>query len=132
MQSMKSFLIRWLVTFVAVAAAAWIVPGIDGSWQSIALAALLLGFLNAFVRPALLLLSLPWIVVTLGIFVLVINALLLKAVSWVVPGFAVGGFWSAFFGGIVVSVVTLPFSCHFREGGRVCTIRVRNGEKRIY
>ena len=110
----KPFLIRWLVTFVAVAIASGIVPGISGGWQSIALAALLLGFLNAFVRPVLLLLSLPWIVVTLGVFVLVLNAFLLKVVSWVVPGFEVAGFWSAFFGGIIVSLVSLPFSCFFR------------------
>ena len=117
---MKPFLIRWLVTFIAVAIASGVVPGINGGWQAIALAALLLGFLNAFVRPVLLLLSLPWIVVTMGIFILVLNALLLKSVSWVVPGFTVDGFWPAFFGGIVVSLVSWPFSCFFRTSdGRV-------------
>ena len=57
----------------------------------------MLGIINAFVRPILLLLSLPWIIITMGLFIFVINALLLMLVSKIIPDFQVSGFWSAFF-----------------------------------
>lgn len=104
---MKSALLRWLVLALAVWAAAAVVPGIhydDG--QSLLIAALVLGILNAFVKPALRLLSLPFIVVTLGLFLLVINAVLLMLASWLVSGFHVTGFWSAVGGSLVISIVS--------------------------
>ena len=135
--SMKAFIIRWLVTFVAVFVASKLVTGITGDTFSLLMAALLLGFLNAFVRPVLLILSIPWIVVTMGLFILVLNALLLKVVAGIVTGFAVTGFLPAIWGAIIVSVVSWPFSCFFRAGdGRVRPISYhpslsQNNEKEV-
>src|SRR5476651_518025 len=98
---MTAFIVRWLVTAVAVLVAAHLIPGISyQGWEGLFQASLLLGIINAFVRPVLLLLSLPWIIVTMGIFILVINALLLMFVSGLLQSFHVAGFWSAFFGSI--------------------------------
>ena len=83
-------------------------------------ASLLLGIANAFIRPILLLLSLPLILVTLGVFILIINALMLKFVSEIVPCFKVHGFWSAVFGAIIISLVSWLLSAFFRSSdGRV-------------
>ena len=101
-------LLRWLVLTVAVWVAAVIVPGIayDG-WRSLLVAALVLGILNAFVKPILNLLSLPFIILSFGLFLLVINALLLKVTAWLVQGFQVSGFWPAVGGSVVISIVSM-------------------------
>jgi len=112
---MAAFLIRWIVTTVAVFAAERILPGIACDSTSALLgASLLLGIINAFVRPILLLLSLPFIIVTMGLFIFVVNALLLLFVSAVIPAFHVEGFWSAFFGSIIISAVSWILSSFFR------------------
>lgn len=112
---MTAFVIRWLVTTVAVLIAAHLIPGISyEGWGALLGASLLLGIINAFVRPILLLLSLPWIILTMGLFIFVINALLLMLVSKIVPAFQVTGFWSAFFGAIVISFVSWLLSSFFR------------------
>ena len=110
-----AFVIRWLVTTIAVLVAAHLIPGIgyDG-WGALLGASLLLGIINAFVRPILLLLSLPFIIITMGLFIFVVNALLLLLVSQIVPAFQVAGFWSAFFGAIVISFVSWILSSFFR------------------
>ena len=83
-------------------------------------AALLLGILNAFVRPVLLILSAPLILLTLGLFILVVNGLMLRWVPTFVPGFHVDGFGSAFWGAIVVGMVSWTLSAFFRgSDGRV-------------
>jgi putative membrane protein len=112
---MTAFVIRWLVTTIAVLVAAHLIPGVsyDG-WGALLGASLLLGIINAFVRPILLLLSLPWIIITMGLFIFVINALLLLLVSKIVPAFQVAGFWSAFFGAIIISLVSWILSSFFR------------------
>lgn len=112
---MTAFVIRWLVTTIAVLVAAHLIPGIsyDG-WGALLGASLLLGIINAFVRPILLLLSLPWIILTMGLFIFVINALVLLLVSTIVPAFQVAGFWSAFFGAIIISLVSWILSLFFR------------------
>ena len=118
---MRHFVFRWLVTAFAVFVAAPIV-GIDygGSLGCLLGASLLLGIINAFIRPILLLLSLPLILVTLGVFILMINALMLKFVSEIVPCFKVPGFWSAIFGAIIISIVSWLLSAFFRgSDGRV-------------
>ena len=84
---MKEFLIRWLITTLAVMGASHLIPGISyNSTGTLIGAALLLGIINALIRPVLLLLSLPFIIITMGFFILVINALLLLFVSAVIPG----------------------------------------------
>jgi putative membrane protein len=128
---MTAFVIRWLVTAIAVFVTAALIPGVSyEGWGSLIGAALLLGIINAFVRPVLLLLSLPFIVVTMGLFILVVNALMLWLVSALMPGFEVSGFWSAFFGSIVLSLVSWPLSCLFRASdGRVRVITHHPGMK---
>lgn len=114
--------------------AAWLVRGISFNDNIGVLlgASLLLGIINALVRPFLLLLSIPFIIVTMGLFIFVVNAFLLMIVSSIVPGFEVDGFWSAFFGAIIVSLVSWILSSFFRTSdGKVHLIthheRVRKG-----
>ncbi len=105
---MKNALLRWFVLALAVWVAAVIVPGIHyDHGQSILIAALVLGILNTFMKPVLRILSLPFIFVTLGFFLLVINAILLLLTAWLVPGFHVAGFWAAVFGSLVISIVSM-------------------------
>ena len=104
----KAFLMRWAVDTVAVLVAANIVPGIAyESPGSLIVASLLLGVLNAILRPLLLLLSLPLVLFTLGLFVWVINAFLLFLVGTVVKSFQVDGFGVAMLGALVISLVSL-------------------------
>lgn len=104
---MTSFLQRWIVTTLAVLVAANVVPGIEyDTVAGLLVASLLLGLLNAFVRPVMLLLSLPLIIYTFGLFILLINALLLYAVGHVVRTFHVETFGAAFWGSLVISLVS--------------------------
>ena len=121
---MTAFLIRWLVTTIAVFAAEKLIPGIHcNSAGALLGASLLLGIVNAFVRPILLLLSIPFIIVTMGFFILVVNALMLMLVAQIVPSFSVDGFWNAFFGSIVISLVSWILSSFFRTSdGRIHSI----------
>ncbi|MBI5683888.1 MAG: phage holin family protein [Verrucomicrobia bacterium] len=105
--SFLSFLARWFVTAVAVLVASKLVSGIGyADYGSLAVAALLLGIINALVRPVLLLITLPVNVLTLGLFTLVINGALFLLVGRVVRGFYVTDFWAGFWGAIVVSIVS--------------------------
>lgn len=105
--SFLSFLARWFVTAVAVLVASKLVGGIRcADYGSLAVAALLLGIINALVRPVLLFITLPVNVLTLGLFTLVINGALFLLVGRVVSGFYVADFWAGFWGAIVVSVVS--------------------------
>lgn len=105
---MKEFFQRWIINSIAVMAAAGLVTGIHaGEAKHVILAALVLGILNALIKPMMTLLSLPLVVLTLGLFMFVINALLLIIVGFFLqPGFRVDGFWPAFKGGIVISLVS--------------------------
>src|SRR5712671_260323 len=112
---MRQFVIRWGVTTIAVLVASSVIHGIRyDSVASLIGASLLLGILNAFVRPFLLILSAPVILLTLGFFILVLNGLLLLLVPSVVAGFHVDSFWSAFWGAIVISFVSWVLSAFFR------------------
>jgi putative membrane protein len=112
---MRHFVFRWMVTTIAVFVAAPIVGINYGDRLGCLLgASLLLGIINAFIRPVLLLLSLPLILVTLGVFILIINALMLKFVGEIMPCFQVPGFWRAFFGAIIISIVSWLLSAFFR------------------
>ncbi len=105
----KRFLQSWLINTLAVVLAVYLVPGITYRKPLDLLAAsLLLGILNAVLRPVLMLLALPLLILTLGLFTFVINALLLYLVGNLLrPEFSVETFWAAFWGGLVISVVTL-------------------------
>src|SRR4030095_10520701 len=129
---MKPFIIRWLCTTVAVGVAAWI-TGINYSGAaSLFAVSLLLGLVNAFVRLVLILLGLPFIVVTLGFAILVLNALLFWMVSGLVPDFKVSGFWQAFFAALIVSVVNWGLSLVFKTSdGQYHLITHHGGEKLV-
>jgi putative membrane protein len=105
---LKSFLQSWLINTLAVLVATGIVKGIHcADWLNLVAATLTLGILNAILRPLLLLLSLPLVILTLGLFTLVINAVLLYLVSWLIPAFQVDSFGYAFLGALVISLVSL-------------------------
>jgi len=129
---MKPFVTRWFVTTLAVLAAAQL-PGIRStSLFSLVGASLLLGIVNALVRPVLLLLSLPLILVTLGFFILIINALMLRLVAGLVPGFYVDSFGSAFLGAIIISLVSWLLSAFFRgSDGRIHILTHHGKIKRV-
>ena len=98
----------WLINTLAVLAAAKIVPGIKyDNVTGLLVATLVLGILNAILRPLLLLLSLPIVLLTLGLFTLVINAFLLYFVGWLVKSFHIETFGSAFWGALVIGVISL-------------------------
>ncbi|MHA3773898.1 phage holin family protein [Verrucomicrobiota bacterium sgz303538] len=111
---MRQFLIRWLCTTIAVAVAVKLTGMQASGWGSLAGTALFIGIINALVRPVVLLLSLPFIVATLGLFILVINAVILAIAGSLVPGFSVGGFGNAFVGAIIVSIVSWVLSLFFQ------------------
>jgi putative membrane protein len=119
--SMRHFVFRWMVTTVAVMVAPAFISGIRYDTVGALIgAALLLGILNAFVRPVLLILSAPLILVTLGFFILVINALMLFWVPSMVMGFHVDGFGSAFWGALLIGIISWMLSAFFRgSDGRV-------------
>lgn len=118
---MRHFVFRWAITTVAVMVASSIIHGIRyDSVASLIGAALLLGIFNAFLRPILLILSVPLILLTLGLFILVVNGLMLLIVPSIVIGFHVDTFASAFWGAIVISIVSWILSAFFRgSDGRV-------------
>ena len=100
-------LLRWFVLTTAIAVAAYVIEGIQVSgFFSALLAAAILGLLNVFLRPVLIILTLPLNVLTLGLFTFVINALLLKRASGVIAGLEIQGWWSAICGSLVISVVS--------------------------
>lgn len=129
-EAFVKFLQRWVVTTIAVLVADLLVRGIDHrSVGALLGASALLGLLNAFVRPVLLLFSLPLLIWTLGLFILVINAFLLMFVGWFVPGFIVDGFGSAFFGGMIISLVSIVVNAFLGRGPRVKISRGKPGAR---
>jgi putative membrane protein len=118
---MRHFVFRWAITTIAVMVASVLIHGIRyDSAASLIGAALLLGILNAFVRPVLLILSAPLILLTLGFFILIVNGLMLLFVPNIVGGFHVDSFGSAFWGAIVISIISWILSAFFRgTDGRV-------------
>jgi putative membrane protein len=101
------FLLQWLVSGLAIIITAYLLPGVRVSGFFAALVtALILGLINAFIRPVLILLTLPLNILTLGLFTLVINALLIMLAAAIVPGFSVQGFWWALLFGLVLAVIS--------------------------
>jgi len=101
-------MIRLLINMVAILGIAYLFPNlmrVDTIWSALG-AAILLGIVNAVIRPIFVLLTLPLTILTLGLFLLVINALLLWVVSGLVGGFQVNGFWGAFFGSLLISFIS--------------------------
>ncbi|MDH5209847.1 MAG: phage holin family protein [Burkholderiaceae bacterium] len=102
---MRLFLV-WILNAIALLAVAYLYPGVQvEDWKAAAVAALVLGLVNTLVKPVLVILTLPVTIVTLGLFLLVLNALLFWSVASLVPGFHVSGFWAAVLGAILYSLI---------------------------
>ena len=115
----KGLIIRWLILTAAIMVTSYFMEGIHVSgFFSAFFAAAILGILNAFFRPILIILTLPINILTLGLFTFVINAILLMMVSGVIPGFEVKGFWSALFGSLFISIVSWLLNSFIDEHGR--------------
>ena len=104
---MKNFLIKWIVNIATLFAVIHLVAGVSAdSWESVIVAALVLGLLNAFVRPFIILFTLPFTILTLGFFTLIINAFIFYMASKFVKGFEVINFWSAFWAALLFSIIS--------------------------
>jgi putative membrane protein len=113
-------LIRWIILTVSIITASYLLEGIHISgFFSAFLAAAALGILNALFRPILLILTLPINVLTLGLFTFIINALMLKMASGIIPGFEVHGFWTAVIGSLIISVISWLLNSFISDRGRV-------------
>ena len=116
---MPGFLLRTLITALGLAAAAWLIPGIHFSGPgTLLLAALIMGIVNALVRPIAILLTLPATILSFGLFLLVINAGMFGLTAWFLDGFTVSGFWAALGGWLTVSFVGLLASWFIGPKGR--------------
>lgn len=125
---MRGFLIRVLIVAAGLWVASKLVPGVEitDGWSLLG-AALVLGIINAVVRPVVIVLTLPLTILTLGLFLLVINAAMLSLVAWLLDGVMVAGFWPAFFGAIVVSITGWIASSFVGDNGKMERIDARRG-----
>jgi putative membrane protein len=115
---MQGLIIRWLITAVSIWLASKVVPGMQITGAGTMLgAAVLLGLANALVRPVVVLLTLPLTIVTLGLFLLVVNAAMLGLVASLLDGFVLGGFWSALFGAVFVSLFSWVGAAFIGDSG---------------
>jgi len=123
---MQGIFIRTLITMLGLFLASRLIPGvwIEGMGNFI-LAALLLGLVNAFIRPLMFLFTLPLSIVTMGLFIFVINAAMFGLVAAMLDNFQVSGFWSALFGAIVVSITSTVASWYIGPDGRFEVFVVR-------
>ena len=118
---MTKFALRWLINAVALYAAVWIVPGINyrGDWTGILWLALIIGLLNALVRPLLKFLTCPLIILTLGLFTIIINTGMLLLTRTIGQSLGIGlmveDFWAALLGSLVMSIVSIVMSLIFRD-----------------
>ncbi len=125
---MQGFVLRTLIYMLGLYLASAILPGVAISGVgTFILAAVLMGLVNAVVRPLAFLLTLPLTIVTLGLFLLVLNAAMFGLVAALLPGFAVSGFWAALFGWLIVSVTSTLASWYIGPDGRVDILVVRRG-----
>lgn len=123
---MIGFLLRAAVTALGLWVASEILDGlVFESPSKLIVAAILLGVVNAFVRPLAFVLTLPLTVLTLGLFVLVVNAAMVGLVAWIVPGFEIAGFWTAVGAALIVSLVSWAASSAIGSSGKVEIFTVR-------
>ena len=121
---MVGFLLRAAITALALWVASQLLGGMHFTTTGkLAIAAVLLGLVNAVVRPIAFILTLPITVVTLGLFLLVLNAAMVGLVAWLVPGFTISGFWTALGASVIVSLVSWAASSAIGTSGRVEIIR---------
>lgn len=108
---MVNILLRWLVYAVLIVFVAWLVPGIEvANFVSALFVCIILALVNTFIKPLIQIITLPVNILTLGLFSLVINALMLMLAGWIAPGFEVEGFLSALIGSLLLSLFSLGVS----------------------
>lgn len=117
---MQGLAVRWVILAGAIMVASYLLDGIEitGFFPTLGAAAML-GILNAFLRPILIILTLPINVLSFGLFTFIINALLLKMVSGLIPGFDVHGFWTAVWGSLIITLVNWLLHAFINDRGRV-------------
>jgi putative membrane protein len=121
---MKGFLIRLLITALGLWVADQLLPGIVITGTgSLIVSALLLGLVNAVIRPVILILTLPLTVLTLGLFILIVNGISLGIAAWLVPGFHIAGLWSATLGAIIVGLTGWVASAFVGGSGKIERMR---------
>lgn len=126
----KGFIFRWVVNALGLLFVSWLFDGIQVNgvgWAFVA--ALFLGVFNALVRPVLILLTLPITVVTMGLFILVINALMLWLTGTLLAGFQVHGFWTAVGGALVLSIISMAANSLVGDRGNIEVIDMRRGSR---
>lgn len=113
----QSNVIVWMINTIAIMLAIHLIPGIsyDGAWWGVLVVGVIFGLVNTFIRPLVSVLSLPFLLVSLGLFTFVINAFMLRLTAWLSSqlnlGFSVEGFGSAFWGALVISMVSMVLGC---------------------
>ncbi|MDP3087913.1 MAG: phage holin family protein [Methylotenera sp.] len=116
--NLMSFLLHWGTMSLSLWIASHLFKGLQfKDSSSLIISALLLGFANAIVKPLLIVLTLPLTLITLGFFLLVINALMLQLVASLVQGFKISGFWTAFFASIFISILSFLIGASLTDGG---------------
>jgi putative membrane protein len=126
---MPGILIRWLTTTAAILVTAYLLDGIQvSSFLSAVFASAILGILNAFFRPIAIVLTLPINILSLGLFTFIINALMLKMASGIIPGFDVYGFWTAIFGSLLISIISWLLNSFISERGTLASIHMKNDQ----
>lgn len=119
---MNRIFLTWLINTIAIMIAIKFVPGITftGEWWGILLTGIIFGFINAVIRPLVKLFTLPLLILSLGLFTFIINAMMLGITSWISErlnlGFYVEGFKAAFLGALIISLITLILSCLVNAG----------------
>lgn len=104
-------LLKWVALSLAIMFVGWVVPGITiSSFTTALIASVVIALVNLVIKPILVFLTLPINILTLGIFILVINALLFMFVAYLIPGVEVDGFWSAFLGALLLSILSIGIS----------------------
>jgi len=133
---MMGFFFRLLITALGLWAATKLIPGVQiNGWGNLLVAALLLGIVNAVIRPVILILTLPLTVLTLGLFILVVNGISLAVVAWLMPGFTLSGLGSAILGSVIVGLTSWLASTFVGGSGRIeryrRRIEVTGGSRRL-
>ncbi len=104
---MLNFFLTWLLSAISIGITAYLVPGFSiTSWQAAVIAVVVMALVNAIIKPIITILTLPLTILTLGLFLFVVNAISISLVAYLTPGFAISSFWAALFGSIVLSLIS--------------------------
>ena len=122
---MKYLFLRWLFLAIAIAATAWLMPGVaihgEGSqwFVNLLIVSAVFGLINAIIRPIVMFFTCPLVILTLGLFTLVINALMLSLTDWLLPNMlTVDGFWTTFFAALIISIISGLLGLFLHDDGK--------------